>query len=122
MTKTHRLTPAHLNQFTGTENYYRHGLNPQVLFTDGAKHVADEGGAYWLLDLIAIAQRYNKPVASEEFQVWCLKVQTDRSATLTAENGNGLQVHTQRVEWTDFPVETITLWYENNVIYLPSER
>jgi hypothetical protein len=26
-------------------------------FTDGAKHVADAGGAYWLLDEIALAQR-----------------------------------------------------------------
>jgi len=32
------------------------------------------GGAYWLLDEIALAQRYKRRVAAEEFQVWTLKV------------------------------------------------
>jgi hypothetical protein len=34
MTKT--LNTADLAQFTGSENWYRHGLNRTVLFTDGA--------------------------------------------------------------------------------------
>ena len=59
-----------------------------MLFTDGAKHVADEGSAYWLLDIIAIAQRYQPRIAGEEFQVWKLAVRPDRSATLTCEDGN----------------------------------
>jgi len=87
-----------------------------------AKHVADEGGAYWLLDTIAICQRYEKPVAAEAFQAWKLVVRSDRTATLTCEDGNYNVVYTQQLEFTDFPVETITLWFENNVIYLPSER
>jgi hypothetical protein len=57
-----------------------------VLFTDSAKHVADAGGAYWLLDEIAIAQRYEKTAATEEFQVWTLAVDLGRhAATLTGE-------------------------------------
>ena len=55
MTKT--LSEFDLRQFTGSENWYRHPFVRQVLFTDGAKYVADQGGAYWLLDAIAIAQR-----------------------------------------------------------------
>ena len=58
MTKT--LNRADLSQFTGTEQWYRHGINRKVLFTDGAKHVADAGGAYWLLDEIALIQPYDK--------------------------------------------------------------
>jgi hypothetical protein len=53
MTKAEKLSEVHLRQFTGSENWYRHGINRNVLFTDGAKYVADEGGAYWLLDAIA---------------------------------------------------------------------
>ncbi len=49
MTKTPTLTQADLRQFTGSEHWYRHGLNRKVLFTDGAKYVADTAGAYWLL-------------------------------------------------------------------------
>ena len=54
MTKT--LNKADLAQFTGSENWYRHAINRAVLFTDGAKYVADQAGAYWLLDEIAIIQ------------------------------------------------------------------
>ena len=60
MTKEHKLTEADLRNFTGSEHWYRHGLVRTILFTDGAKYVADQGGAYWLLDEIALAQRYEK--------------------------------------------------------------
>jgi hypothetical protein len=84
-----KLTEADLRHFTGSENWYRHGLNREVLFTDGAKYVADQGGAYWLLDEIALAQRAQKAVAAEEFRVWTLTVKDDRTASLTCEDGNG---------------------------------
>jgi hypothetical protein len=122
MTQTPRFTEADLSQFTGSENWYRHGINRNVLFTDGAKYVADAGGAYWLLDTIAICQRHEKRVAAEEFQVWKLVVRPDRTATLTCDDGNGNIVYTQQLEFSDFPLDEITLWFANNVIYLPSEH
>ena len=67
----------------------------RILFTDGAKYVADEGGAYWLLDEIALAQRYEKRVMAEEFQVWTLKVNADRTATLSCGDGNNNTVYTK---------------------------
>jgi hypothetical protein len=117
-----RLSEADLRHFTGSENWYRHGLNCDVLFTDGVKYVADQGGAYWLLDEIVLAQRGQKAVAAEEFQVWALAVKADRTATLTCEDGNGKTVFSKRIGFTDFPAERITLWFENNTIYLPSEH
>jgi hypothetical protein len=122
MTTNPKLTEADLRQFTGSENWYRHALNRNVLFTDGAKHVADEGGAYWFLDAIALAQRYDKRIAAEPFQVWKLVVRSDRTATITCEDGNYKVVSTQELEFTDFPSPEITVWFENNTIYLPSER
>jgi hypothetical protein len=122
MTTTAKLTEADLYQFTGSEYWYRHPLNWNVLFTDGAKYVADEGGAYWLLDTIAFAQLFEKSVAAESFQVWKLAVRPDQTATLTCEDGNYNIVYTQELEFTDFPAPVITLWYANNVIYLPSEH
>jgi hypothetical protein len=116
------LTEADLRHFTGSEHWYRHGLNRNVVFTDGAKYVADEGGAYWLLDEIALAQRYEKAVVAEEFQVWTLTVNHDRTATLFCDDGNGTVVFEKRIEFTDFPAEQITLWFENGTIYLPSEH
>ena len=63
MQDSKQLTAGDLRQFTGSEQWYRHGIVRDVLFTDGAKFVADRAGAYWLLDEIALAQRFQKSVA-----------------------------------------------------------
>ena len=122
MTADPTLTKADLAQFTGTEHWYRHLLNRNVLYTDGAKFLAERGGAYWLLDEIALIQPYDKRVAAEEFQVWKLAVRPDRTATLTCEDGNYNVVFSKEIEYTDFPLDEITFWFANNVIYLPSEH
>jgi len=122
MTNTAKLTKADLDQFSGSETWYRHPINPKVLYTEGAQFVAERGGAYWLLDEIAIIQPYEKAVAAEEFQVWKLEVKPDRSATLTCGDGNGNTIFTKQIEWTDFPLDEITFWFANNTIYLPSEH
>jgi hypothetical protein len=121
MTERTTVTESDLLQFTGSENWYRHGINRNVLFTDGAKYVADHGGAYWLLDAIAIAQAHDRKVAAEEFQLWKLAVAANHTATLTCEDGNGNTVYTQKIEFTDFPLPVITFYFANNVIHLPSE-
>ena len=116
------LTKADLDNFTGSEHWYRHAINRKVTFTDGAKYVADAGGAYWLIDEIALIQPYDKAVAAQEFQVWKLTVRPDRTATLTCEDGNDNEVFRKEIEFTDFPLDEITLWFANGVIYLPSEH
>ena len=111
---------ADLHQFTGTEQWYRHALNRTVLFTEGAKYVADQVGAYWLLDEIALAQCGVAAVKDEAFQVWKLDVQGSR-ATLTCGNGNDVDVYAKDIPFTDFPAPGITLWFTDSVILLPSE-
>ena len=117
-----QLSPDVMRQFTGSEHWYRHALNRKVVFTDGAKHVADHGGAYWLLDEIALIQPYDARVAAEEFQVWTLKADVlKHTGILTCEDGNGNKVFEKALEFTDFPLPEITLWFANNTIFLPSE-
>ena len=122
MSDDNKLTEADLNQFTGSEHWYRHGLVRNILFTDGAKYLADHGGAYWLLDEIAFAQRGEKAVAAEEFQVWTLTVKPDRTARLVCDDGNGNTVFEKPIPFTDFPLDKIDLYFTNNTIYLPSEH
>ena len=117
-----KLTAGELRQFTGSEHWYRHGLVRDILYTDGAKYVADQGGAYWLLDEIALAQRGNSRVAAQEFQVWKLAVKPDNTAVLTCDDGNGNVVASKPIPFTDFPLDEIELWFTNNTIYLPSEH
>jgi hypothetical protein len=117
----HTLTASDLARFTGTEYWYQHPLVPTVAYTDGAKFVATEGGAYWLLDIIALAQRYEKAVIAEPFQAWKLTVQKERTATLICEDGNGKQVYWQHLDYTDFPLAEIILYVTDQVILLPGE-
>src|ERR1017187_3158000 len=119
MTKT--LSKTDLAQFTGSEQWYRHGINRKVLFTDGAKFVADRAGAYWLLDEIAIIQPHDRRVAAEEFQVWKLAVNADQTGVLTCDDGNDNVVYTKQIDYTDFPLDGITLYFTNNTILLPRE-
>ena len=122
MTTTKTLTKADLAQFTGSEYWYRHALVRNVLFTDGAKFIADHGGAYWLLDEIALAQRYEKKIAGEAFQLWKLTLNPgSTSATLTCEDGNCNEIFRKVIAFTDFPLTEIKLYFTDNTILLPSE-
>jgi hypothetical protein len=121
MTDTKTLTEYDLMQFTGSEHWYRHAMVRDVLYTDGVKCVAETAGAYWLIDEIAFAQRFDKLLAAEEFQSWKLKVNPDQTATLACENGNGVVLFTKAIEFADFPLAEITLYFINKTILLPSE-
>jgi hypothetical protein len=121
MTDTKTLTKADLAQFTGSEHWYRHVMVRDVLYTDGVMHVAKTAGAFWLIDEIAFAQGFDKLLAAEEFQSWKLTVNADRAATLTCEDGNGGVLFTKAIEYSDFPLAEITLYFMNKTILLPSE-
>lgn len=109
-----------LPQFTGTERYYR--LYPGVLLTDGAKYLADEAGAYWLLDVI---WSHMPRVPKDEWFV-CAKLERQREgASFTLEDGNGRVYAEQVIPYTDFPLAEITLFAAKQdslwVVLLPSE-
>lgn len=118
---TNPLRHVDLRQFTGSEQWYRHALVRSMLYTDGAKYLADTGGAHWLLDEIALSNQYEIKVTAEPFQLWKLEVYSDRQATLSCEDGNGREVFSKTIEFTDFPLEEIQLYCTDNVIMLPSE-
>jgi len=117
------LKAEDLEKFGGTEHWFRHQLIRNVLYTDGAKYVADEGGAYWLIDAIASYQLKRK----EPFQVWNLVVNPDKSAVLTMKEDSDQPILVkQDIRYTDFPLPKIEIWAVNNgdgnvVILLPSE-
>jgi hypothetical protein len=94
-----------LTQFTGTERYYR--INPHVVLTDGAKFLADEAKAYWLMDAIASYLRFFQ--LKEYFACCTLKV-NHSGAELLIDNGNGKTLARQDIEYTDFPLPEIKLY------------
>ena len=116
------LTQADLDQFTGGDEWTRHSLNRNILYTEGVRYLAETAGAYWLLDIIASVQHLAK-VRAEEFQVWTLTLnKTGNGAVVKCDDGNGNVVYTQRIPFTDFPLPSVKLYFTNTVILLPSEN
>ena len=109
-----------LAQFIGTEQWFRHGLNRKVLYTEGVQYLAEQARAYWLVDEIALAQAYVAPVKATPFQAWKLTVK-DGAGTLACEDGNGNTVYSKQIEFTDFPEPGIRFFFPDNVLMLPSE-
>lgn len=109
-----------LPQFTGTERYYR--LYPGVLLTDGAKYLADEAEAYWLLDVIWS----HLPSVQEDEWFVCARLERQREgAHFTLGDGNGGVYAQQAIAYTDFPLNEITLYVAKQdglwIVLLPSE-
>jgi len=123
MTRPEKLSD--LEQFTGTDHYYRH--LGKFVYTDGVKYMAETAGAYWLLDVVFshVADVYaNKDIDAEqkEFLVCSLTVSDDDSALFTLDDGNDNILATQKIEYTDFPAQSVKFYIENNVALLPSEH
>jgi len=114
------LQKSDLLQFTGTSAWYRHWLSNKTLYTDGVKHVADMGHAYWLIDAIVIAQPL-LPASAKIFQLWKLEVSEDGSAFLSCLNGDGEEVYRDGLSYTDFPLPEIKFYLTSGVLMLPSE-
>jgi len=112
--------PLMLSQFTGTEHYYR--LNRRCLFTDGAKYLADQARAYWLLDAAA---SYLLEIGTADWFVLVRLTVAQRQAELYLEDGNGGIRVSQQISFTDFPLSEQVLYAcwdgEHWVLMLPSE-
>ncbi|MGY3278144.1 DUF6876 family protein [Bradyrhizobium sp. S3.7.6] len=115
------ITQSDLAQFTGSERVYRHNLMRTIVYTDGVKYLAEKASAYWLVDKIASLQ-LKAEVRAEEFQTWKLKlIAAGHRAELTCDDGNGNIVHSEVIDFTDFPLDEVALFYTNSTILLPSE-
>lgn len=106
---------AELNQFTGTESYYK-TINPNIFYTDGIEFLCKECKSYWLIDVIVSYQPH-----PESFQVWELKKEGS-TCTVKMQDGNNNYKIKQFIEYTDFPLDEISIWFANGVIYLPNEH
>lgn len=115
------MTKHELLRVPGSEHLYRHASNPKILFSEGVKQIADRANAYWLLDEIAEMQIYDHQVASEQFQVWKLVVNDDKSADLFCENEYTRVIYSKEISSANFPGRGITLWLSENTILLPGE-
>ena len=110
----------HYQQFTGGDNFFAHKLNRNILYTEGVRQMAEDCGAYWLIDIIASYQ-YGR-VKSQPFQTWKLTLnKTGNGAKIVCEDGNENKIVSQRIPFTVFKYKEATLWCVDGTILLPSE-
>ncbi len=122
MSNKQNLREEDLNQFTGTERWYRHPLFRQFLYTDGAQYIAEKGEAYWLIDKIMECQASVSKLKGEEFCVWDLKLKNEgQGANLICTDGNENELYREHIPFTDFPLKTIRFYFQNKPLFLPSE-
>lgn len=108
-----------LKHFTGTEQFYKNPLYPLFVYTDGIKYLAEKAEAYWLIDYIFSQQQLPK-IANEPFQVWQMTVENNQ-AVVRVEDGNKNLLGQFNIEFTDFPLAEIELWYTDRTLMLPTE-
>lgn len=114
---------AHANGF---ETHYRHALTG-MSYSEGVKHIAEEASAYWLIDAILISskcRRLQHKCAGLEF--WTLTVKENAAVLICTDGGIGGEkenvVYTQQIPYTDFLLDTITLYNDAGILCLPGER
>ena len=110
-----------LHQFIGTEHYY--SIRADFMGTDGVKYLAEQAECFWLLDLYC-SHLLNIDHIDNPFTVLKMTV-LNSAAYVVIEDGNDNVLSQQFVEYTDFPLPSITLygcWAEREwVVMLPSE-
>lgn len=122
--KTKQEIEADLPNFYGSQTYTRwSSLFRQFVLTEGAKYIADECGAYWLMDAIA---SHIGSYKGEEFVVAKLTRATASNGwLLRLEDGNDGLLVDQLIEFSDFPLDKLTLYVIPQddlwVVMLPSE-
>ena len=128
------LTKNSLSHFSGSERFFSHWTN-RLVYTEGVRYVAENGGAHWLIDAIASHQHEcKKKELLKDFQVWRLYRDKliNRKAHLECLDGNSDKtlIH-QEIPYTDFPLDEIKFYVEKGsvdglnitmVMMLPSER
>ena len=109
--------------FRGSAAFHRHWTG-RGLYTDGVQYLAETARAYWLIDVI-VSWQLKPKVQRERFQVWTVKVnRSDHTAIAEGWDdtpGTSNRLARQKIEFTDFPLDEITLFFCDGTLLLPSE-
>jgi hypothetical protein len=95
-----------LSQFIGTEQWYRHAINRHLIYTDGVKFFAENGGdhgAYWFIDKVACEIAPLLKSKKEHFGCinLCVGVIDKNQAMVLVADGNDKQLAASHIHYTD---------------------
>ena len=110
-----------LNQFTGTEKYYKHFTG--ILYTDGINYFINKLNCYWFLDIIGSYQHKFKNIG---FQVWGIKlfdkpINNKVGYVYMKEDTEKPLLVKQELSYTDFKLKEYEIYFINGVVLLKSE-
>ena len=108
------LKESDLLQFCGSTEFYRHWTN-RLIYTEGIKYLAEEVGAYWLIDAVASYQ------PSLEFQLWTLYVNEGKGTLTMQADSDQPSAIIQEIPFTDFPLEVVRFYVCDGTMMLPGE-
>lgn len=109
-----------LKQFYGSDTVYYMPLFSKYKYTEGVRYLAQNAGAYWLLEHI-FSNQHEAAIEGLQFQVWKITVSDDNSAVIRVEDGDLKHIKSFDVPFTDFPLEECSLWFIGGTLLLPSE-
>ena len=116
--------------YDGEQQYFRHPLYPPgLVYTRGVHYIAAHGGA-WLIDKIATRQGHlgeawqcpSEGCGELYVQLWTLWVTEEQTWALTCQDGDYHILWAEGSSYTDFPMDRIDFFVEQNCIMLTSER
>jgi hypothetical protein len=113
--------------YDGEQQYFRHPLYPPgIVYTKGVHYIAEHGGA-WLIDKIGTMQgrlgQGQRPDGSGDLdmQLWTLWVTEEKTWALTCQDGDYHILWAEGGSYTDFPMDKIDFFVQQNCIMLTSE-
>jgi hypothetical protein len=104
----------------GTDAYHKYSPIPGFpLATDGVIALAEAAGCYWLLDIIGSYQTDAR--LDPNFQLWKLEVNRKNNSAVVRGYNDAQLIVTQKIPFTDFPLDEVKLYFMDGIILLPSE-
>jgi len=118
-----------LNNFNGTEQYFKHPLFNKINYTDGIKFIGDNKASWLITDILAVLSHEPK-VLKEYKENGFISVRVsfeDNQAKAIYTDGNEKVLFSQNYKYTDFlnyfelNENELSLFYTNDVLMLGSE-
>ena len=116
--KRSKLFLEKLSNFTGSENIYNH-YSKTLKYTDGMRFLAEQLNCFWLIDLVA---SYQQELLNNSFQLWSVKLKSDRGAIIECREDSDLHpIVTQLIKFTDFLLDNFEFYVVGGTMLLKSE-
>ena len=114
------ITKLDLSQFYGSENLYFHPLFKSIQYTEGVKYLGANGASWLVTDILSFLKGLKKLKGQEFLHIVFSKL--NGKGKLTFDDGNHDVLFTNKYEYTDFPLDSVSFYYEGNTLMLVSER